>query len=180
MSGRTKAYIAGATALLAVLVVLLCVLSGAFNFHKDGGTEPTATLQVPETPPPTKAPVSTQPPTAATPPPLPVVSSYTITVTAGLGGSVSPRGTVSVNEGESVTFTITPEEGYETSEVKVDGQSVGACETYTFMDVSGDHTLYTVFRQKSEETPPPEETAPADTPEIESTATDIDTTHGYF
>jgi hypothetical protein len=37
---------------------------------------------------------------------------YTITASAGLGGSISPSGTVSVPLGEFKTFTITPNPGY--------------------------------------------------------------------
>ncbi|HHU22906.1 MAG TPA: PASTA domain-containing protein [Clostridiales bacterium] len=71
---------------------------------------------------------------------------YIISVTVGKGGSVSPRGRVSIKEGSSVTFTITPDEGYEIREVKVDGQNVGVVESYTFSDVRSDHTIYAIFR----------------------------------
>ena len=50
--------------------------------------------------------------------------TYTITATAGEGGSITPSGAVAVNEGESQTFTITPSEGYEIADVLVDGSSV--------------------------------------------------------
>lgn len=91
------------------------------------------------------------------PAPSPTPTSHTISVTAGKGGSVSPKGQVSVSDGESQTFTITPDEGYEIREVKVDGVNVGAVESYIFTNVTGDHTIYAVFRIKPEESPEPTE-----------------------
>lgn len=76
---------------------------------------------------------------------------YQITVTAGMGGSVSPKGLVLIKEGESETFVIAANEGYITFEVKVDGEDVGPVEEYTFEDVDSDHTLYVIFKEKDEE-----------------------------
>lgn len=96
------------------------------------------------------------------PAPSPTPTSHTISVTAGKGGSVSPKGQVPVVDGESQTFTITPDEGYEIREVKVDGVNVGAVESYSFTNVTGDHTIYAVFQIKPEESPEPsEEPSPA-------------------
>ncbi|MGI5978078.1 MAG: PASTA domain-containing protein [Oscillospiraceae bacterium] len=90
---------------------------------------------------------------------------YTITVTAGKGGSVSPKGSVSVPSGSDQTFTFTPASGYVVKEVKVDGKNVGAVDSYTFPLVEKDHTLYVVFEKKAEEpTPPPAVSTPAETP----------------
>ncbi len=56
----------------------------------------------------------------------PVAQKYTITATAGEGGSITPNGDVSVKEGASQTFAITADNGYEIADVLVDGHSVGA------------------------------------------------------
>ena len=56
---------------------------------------------------------------------------YTITATAGEGGSITPNGDVSVKEGASQTFAITANNGYEIADVLVDGSSVGAVEPTT-------------------------------------------------
>jgi len=69
----------------------------------------------------------------------------TITATAGEGGAIEPSGEVAVNRGESQTFTITPEEGYEVSDVLVDGESVGVAERYTFENVTSNHTIHATF-----------------------------------
>ena len=70
---------------------------------------------------------------------------YTITATAGEGGSITPNGDVSVKEGASQTFAITANNGYEIADVLVDGSSVGAVESYTFSDVKANHTISASF-----------------------------------
>lgn len=70
-----------------------------------------------------------------------------VTATAGAGGTISPFGNVRVREGESLTFTITPDKGYVVSSVKVDGKSVGAVKSYTIMNIREDHTIAVVFRK---------------------------------
>lgn len=79
----------------------------------------------------------------------PETTEHEITVTAGKGGSISPKGAVTVEDGEDQSFTITAEDGYEILEVKVDGTSIGALSTYTFTKVTEDHTIYVVFKQKA-------------------------------
>jgi len=74
------------------------------------------------------------------------VIQYTITASAGGGGSISPMGTVVVSHGQSQSFSITPNAGYEISDVLVDGASVGAVPSYTFINVTGDHTIQANFR----------------------------------
>lgn len=70
---------------------------------------------------------------------------YTIAATAGEGGSITPNGDVSVKEGASQTFAITADNGYEIADVLVDGNSVGAVETYTFDEVKANHTISASF-----------------------------------
>ena len=75
------------------------------------------------------------------------MNTYTITASAGSGGSISPSGTITVNYGESKTFTITPDKGYKISDVKVDGKSVGAVSTYTFFNITDNHTIEVTFEK---------------------------------
>lgn len=74
-------------------------------------------------------------------------SGCTITAQAGEGGSINPSGSVSVAQNSDKTFTVTPEEGFEIADVLVDGKSVGPAETYTFTDVTSDHTIEAKFRE---------------------------------
>ena len=70
---------------------------------------------------------------------------YTIKATAGVNGAISPSGSVSVRSGKDQTFTITPDTGYAISNVKIDGKSVGAVKSYTFENVTGNHTIEAIF-----------------------------------
>ena len=72
-------------------------------------------------------------------------SYYTIKATAGVHGSISPSGNVSVREGRDQTFTITPDKGYAVSNVKIDGKSIGAVKSYTFENVKKSHTIEVIF-----------------------------------
>jgi len=72
-------------------------------------------------------------------------TSYTITSTAGAGGSISPSGAVTVLSGGSQTFTIAPDPGYHVTDVLVDGSSDGAVTNFTFTDVTTNHTISASF-----------------------------------
>lgn len=77
---------------------------------------------------------------------------FTISASAGEGGSISPAGNISVREGLDKTFTITPADGYIISDVRVDGVSVGAVSSYTFDNVQKRHTIKAVFAKENPET----------------------------
>ncbi len=72
-------------------------------------------------------------------------ANYTITATAGTGGSISPSGAVSVAAGGSQIFIITPNSNYSISSVTADGVSQGAIASYTFTNVSAGHTISASF-----------------------------------
>jgi mannose/cellobiose epimerase-like protein (N-acyl-D-glucosamine 2-epimerase family) len=73
------------------------------------------------------------------------VPVFTITATAGSGGTISPSGSLSVLQNGSRTFTITPDAGYTVSDVLVDGVSAGPLTTYAFSNVTANHTISAVF-----------------------------------
>ena len=76
--------------------------------------------------------------------------TYAITATAGVNGSISPNGSVSVKEGESQVFTITPNKGYEIASLKVDGKEVvNPSNTYTFTNVTSGHTIDVSFKEQA-------------------------------
>jgi len=73
------------------------------------------------------------------------INYYTVTASAGTGGSISPSGAITVNYGSSKSFTITANAGYKISSVTVDGSSVGAVSSYTFSNVTSNHTINASF-----------------------------------
>ena len=122
---------------------------------------PKETKSAAPTPSPTPAQATATPVQEVTP--APAVSTHKITVTADPGGTISPSGVVEVRDGESVTFSIIPGDGYSLSQLVVDGSAVEMGGTYTFHDVTRDHTIYAAFLQ--DEPAPAEETPPMITPE---------------
>jgi len=73
------------------------------------------------------------------------LTTYTITASAGPGGSIGPGGAVYVVPGASQAFTITANPGYDIADVLVDGWSVGVRTTHTFDNVTADHTIAASF-----------------------------------
>jgi hypothetical protein len=73
------------------------------------------------------------------------LNTYTITATAGANGVISPSGTTTVNSGGSQSYTITASSGYQISGVTVDGTSVGAVGSYTFSNVTANHSISASF-----------------------------------
>src|SRR5207249_10118435 len=73
------------------------------------------------------------------------VNTFTITASAGAGGTISPSGSVVVNQGNNQTFTITPSTCFVISNVLVDGVSQGAISSYTFTNVQANHTISATF-----------------------------------
>lgn len=76
------------------------------------------------------------------------VGSYSISASAGSGGTISPLGTSSVANGGSKSYTITPKIGYGISSVLVDGVSAGAVSSYTFSAVKANHSIKALFKKK--------------------------------
>jgi hypothetical protein len=73
---------------------------------------------------------------------------YTITATAGAGGTITPSGTIGVDKGATLTFTFAAGSGYKIASVMVDGknqQSAINSGNYTFKNISGNHTIHVTF-----------------------------------
>ena len=75
------------------------------------------------------------------------IPSYTISVTGGSHGTISPSSDVIVIEGGSQTFTFSPDACYDIGDVRVDGATVRLDEnnSYTFTNVTADHTVEATF-----------------------------------
>ena len=71
----------------------------------------------------------------------------TVNASCGEGGSISPKYNVEVPVGESITFTITPDEGYKIDTVTVDGIDKEDISSYTFYNLTGDHIITAEFKK---------------------------------
>ena len=74
-----------------------------------------------------------------------IQTQFTITATAGNGGTIAPTGATKVYKGTSKAFTITPNEGYHVDSLTVDGTAVNVVTEYTFSDVTANHTIAVTF-----------------------------------
>lgn len=73
------------------------------------------------------------------------INTFNITVSAGVGGFISPTGIVSVNYGGSQNFNITANTGYHIADVAVDNASQGVVSHYSFTNVQVAHTITASF-----------------------------------
>jgi hypothetical protein len=75
-----------------------------------------------------------------------LATTFEFKASAGEGGSITPT-YAEVEEGTSITFMITAEDGYKISDVLVNGKSVGAVSSYTFEDVSEAGVIKALFEE---------------------------------
>jgi hypothetical protein len=73
------------------------------------------------------------------------IDTRTITSSAGANGSISPSGAVVVNYGSNQGFTITSNANAHIADVQVDSVSQGAIASYTFNNVTVNHTIAASF-----------------------------------
>jgi hypothetical protein len=79
------------------------------------------------------------------------LKTYTITVSAGANGTITPE-TITVNHGDDQVFTITPNEGFKISQVLIDGENNTTAVnngTYTFTNVTANHSISAMFTEVS-------------------------------
>jgi hypothetical protein len=79
------------------------------------------------------------------------VSAYSLAASDDSHSVITPSGTFNVAPSASQTFNITTDAGYEVFSVTVDGVNVGAVTSYTFSNISADHTI--VVRSMAENAP---------------------------
>jgi hypothetical protein len=71
--------------------------------------------------------------------------SYTISASADDNGSITPSGKITVNGGTSQLLRLTPDTGYRVADVIIDGESKGAMGTYTFDNITANHSITAKF-----------------------------------
>ncbi|MBO9702356.1 MAG: T9SS type A sorting domain-containing protein [Sporocytophaga sp.] len=73
----------------------------------------------------------------------------TIVASSDIYGTISPKGTLSVANGQSKTFTFTPNPGYEVDAVKENGVAVTVPNPYAMPAVTGTKKISVSFKRKS-------------------------------
>ncbi len=74
-----------------------------------------------------------------------ILNTYTLKLTIN-GSGVSNLATNLVkNHGETAIYNFTPSTGYQIAEVFVDGENKGAISTYTFENITSNHTIAVTF-----------------------------------
>ena len=74
---------------------------------------------------------------------------FNITANSSSGGTLSRYGNIKVASGENTEIFIFPDAGYHVSDVQIDGLSVGAVNSYKFVNVQGNHLLNAFFAKDS-------------------------------
>lgn len=75
---------------------------------------------------------------------------YTVEISYGVGGSVSPSGDVPVAYGDDLTISIVPDEGYRISKVTMDGEDVTSSVTgqeLVLREVKSNHDVTVAFEK---------------------------------
>jgi hypothetical protein len=81
------------------------------------------------------------------------LNTYTVTATAGTGGSITPT-SATVNHGSTASFTVTPATGYTIDSVSGCGGSLSG-NTFTTAAITGDCSVSASFRASGTTPPPP-------------------------
>ena len=74
-----------------------------------------------------------------------VARTFTLTSSAGAGGTIQPLGSVLVGCDGSQSFNITPAACHAIQDVTVDGVSLGPVARYTFTNTRADHAIHATF-----------------------------------
>lgn len=155
LSRKAKNSITIAIFILAILVVILCIMSGALDFKK---VDISSSKE-------SETPEVTAPPQEETPEPSEEPDepdTYTISVFAGHGGSATPSGTVTIDAGANLTITFIPDEGYHVATLTINGELVDPVNSYTFRRISSNMTVDVSFDVDEEE--PEEEPEESESP----------------
>lgn len=86
-------------------------------------------------------------------------TAYVVTSSAGGHGNISPLGQQKVTAGQSITFSIIPDSGYEVSAVIVDGEAISQIALrrvkekngFTFQPIQANHTIAVEFEKTAQE-----------------------------
>ncbi len=72
-------------------------------------------------------------------------NNYLIKSTAGTGGKISPSGYNVIQDGDYITFNITPEDNYSISDILIDNTSIGTIQSSITITPTSDKTIEAIF-----------------------------------
>jgi Divergent InlB B-repeat domain len=75
-----------------------------------------------------------------------LIPTNTIIASAGANGTVTPAGNITVNQGASKAYAITPNSGYTIGTLTVDGISIATSTAYNFTNIQANHTISATFQ----------------------------------
>jgi len=76
------------------------------------------------------------------------IKTYTISASAGSGGTISPSGSASADHGSSRSYTVTPDEGYKLHYLRIDGKNKSVTDNaHTFSNIKGKHSIVAYFKK---------------------------------
>jgi len=76
----------------------------------------------------------------------------TVIVTSDINGTLLPKGTISVANGQNQTFNFVPNPGYEVDQIKVNGSVVASANPFVLSGISGTKTIAVTFKRKATQT----------------------------
>jgi hypothetical protein len=77
--------------------------------------------------------------------PISIGASFGLTATSGANGIVTPAGSTRIASGGSRTYSVTPNPGFTIAALVVDGVQIAAAASYTFTNVTANHSISAVF-----------------------------------
>jgi hypothetical protein len=80
------------------------------------------------------------------------IINHTITATASANGTITPSGTITVNQGDDKQFDFSPSPDYQIEDVLVDGISIPEAVAngyFVFVNIESDHTIHAIFAYNS-------------------------------
>ena len=76
------------------------------------------------------------------------VTKFNITSSTDVGGSISPLGPNEYDQGSDARFDISALEGYDITDIKVDGLSTNLTDRYEFLNIQANHTIHVYTKVK--------------------------------
>jgi VCBS repeat-containing protein len=74
--------------------------------------------------------------------------NFTIDSMSGQGGVIDPEGSIVVEKNNQQIFHIQPNDGFEIEKLLIDGIAVQQSDTYTFTDMTSNHSIAASFQSK--------------------------------